>query len=293
MKWIKQRWRVTLRVISVLLICAGAFCGYWWLYKLGPLRSTLNPEWNVSHSQMDYWREIQRGIHRGMWSHDDGFIVGKYGDKSWAEWIMAHVKPGTSMGCMGGGPGHSSSSMRYITNQDVGENADAWLDWWAKNKSKSQQDWMEEGFRHRGLEIALPPTIEQVPLLLGLLANSETNQPRAIPSELKYNAFRCLRDSGFDAVAFAVSNRTASAEIERGLLEYSKMERLWPSASKVGILPFGRKDDGTKGIDLPMLVTPRFQATANALVFGLPLLGVAILICSFRNHSVDGGPEEK
>ena len=83
-----------LRTLSLLLLGLGMFCGYWWFYKLAPARRTLDPEWHASHSQREYWREVQKGIHRGMWLHDDGFAVGMYGDKAWAEWIMAHVKPG-------------------------------------------------------------------------------------------------------------------------------------------------------------------------------------------------------
>jgi hypothetical protein len=124
------------------------------------------------------------------------------------------------------------------------------------------------------------------------LANSETNQLHAVPKEMRYNAFRCLRDSGFDAVAFALSNRTVSAEIERGLLEYGKMERLWPSAGGVGILPFGKHDDDWKGIALPAMLQTRFRITANVLAFGLPLIGLGMLVFTFkrRNGTVEPSP---
>jgi hypothetical protein len=291
MKWMKQHWRGMFRAVSTLLLCAGAFCGYWWFYKLAPSRRTLSPEWYLSHSEQEYWREVQKGIHRGMWFHDDGFTVGMYGDKSWSEWIMAHVKPGTSMGCIGGGPCHSASSMRYITNQDVGEDADAWLDWWEDNKSKSQEEWMADGFRLLGFDIDVPPTAEQTPILLALLGNSETNELRAIPKEMKYNAFRCLRDSGFEPVAFALSHRTVSEEVERGLLEYAKKERHWPARNGVGILSFGQKDVDLEGHALPAMLEPSFQIRANALVFGPPLLGAALLICSFRKRMKNVEPD--
>lgn len=295
MKWLTQHWRGILRVVSALLLCAGAFCGYWWLYKLAPSRRTLDPQWYASHSRQEYWREVQKGIHRDMWFHDDGFTVGMYGDKSWAEWIMARVKPGTGMGCMGRGPCHSASSMRYITNQDVGEEADAWLDWWKDNKSKSQEEWMADGFRQRGFDIDVPPTAEQTPALLALLGSPETDEPSDIPKEMKYNAFRCLRDSGFEPVAFVLSNRPVSAEVERGLLEYAEKQRRWPAACGVGILPFGRNDaDWDDYPPLPAMLEPRFQITANALVFGLPLLGAALLFCSFRKkrRNVEPSPSD-
>lgn len=38
------------------------------------------------------------------------WTVGMFGDKSWAQWIMDHVEPGTSMGCLGGRPCHSATA---------------------------------------------------------------------------------------------------------------------------------------------------------------------------------------
>ncbi len=287
----KQHGRGLLRVLAVLLIGTGGFCGYWWFYKFAPSCRTLDPKWYAAHSQREYWREVQKGIHRGRWFHDDGFTVGEYGDKSWAEWIMAHVTPGSDMGCMGGGLCHSASSMRYITNQDVGDNADAWLDWWDKHKSKSQEEWIAQGFRQRGFEIDVPPTLAQAPRLLSLLGNSETNKLTAIPGEMKYNAFRCLRDSGFEPVAYALSNRMVSAEIERGLLEYARMERQGAAARSVGIRLFGKKDeDQWEGMALPPMLKTRFQIMANTLSIGLPLFGVALLLLSFRRNNENVEP---
>lgn len=292
MRWIKQHWRALFRVLAALLIGGGLFCGYWWFYKLAPSRRTLNPEWYISHSQREYWTEVQKSIHRGVWFHDDGFTVGKYGDKSWAEWIMAQVSPGGNMGCIGGGPCHSANSMRHITNQDVGEDADAWLDWWDKNKSKSQEEWIADGFRQRGFEVDVPPTSAQAPYLLSLLGTSETNELSAVPGEMKYNAFRCLRDSGFQPVAYAISNRRVSAEVEHGLMEYARRDRHWPAASGVGILPFGKKDeDPWEGMARPAMLDTKFQIMANTLSTGLPLFGVALLILSVRRKKENVEPE--
>jgi hypothetical protein len=73
-RWMKQHGRGLLRVLAVLLIGTGGFCGYWWFYKFAPSCRTLDPKWCAAHSQREYWREVQKGIHRGRWSHDDGFI---------------------------------------------------------------------------------------------------------------------------------------------------------------------------------------------------------------------------
>jgi hypothetical protein len=242
----------------------------------------LDPQWCSSHSHQEYWREVQKEIYRGMWSHDDGFAVGMFGDKSWAEWIVNHVEPGAFMGCLGGQPCHSATAMRFITNQDAGETADAWLAWWEKNKSKSQQQWIADGFAQRGVKIDVPPTPEQTPTILALLGNSETNESAAVPQQVRYNAFRCLRDSGFDPVGFALSHRTISGDIERGLLEYGKQFRRYPEAIGVGILPFRKNDEGGESNRLPELLTLGFQVKANTLVFGPLALGTALMVWSFR-----------
>lgn len=280
----KEYWRISFRVVGILLVLSGLLAAYWWIFKLAPLRHTLDPQWLSCHSQQEYWREVQSAIHFGMWLHDDGFTVGFYGDKSWADWIMKHVKPHTSMDCMGS-PCHSATSMRFISNQDAGGDADAWLGWWEINKSKSQEQWIAEGFERRGLKVDVPPLPEQYPGLLTLLGNSKTNESAEISDELSYNAFRCLRDSGFDPVGFALSNQTVSIEIRRGLQEYAKRERRLPAALGVGILPFGEKDKDVdlSGMALPPIVTTRFQIIACTLIFGLLLLGAGTTAWAFRN----------
>ena len=196
---------------------------------------------------------------------------------------MAHLKPGMSMACIGPGLCHSATSMREITNQDVGDDAVAWLNWWDQNKSKSQMEWIEDGFRQHGLDVKVPPSSDHAMILLEFLGNSTTIGRDGVHRHLKYNAFRCLRDSGFESVAFAVSNRTVSAEIERGLLEYAKMDRRWPLASGVGILPFGVKQRNWDTDLRPIFLGTRFQVAANAIIFGQILLGMAALIWSFKN----------
>jgi hypothetical protein len=287
MKPLTPHWRGIFRVCSMLLFCVSLVPGYWWYYKLAPVRRTLDREWRASHSEREYWREVQKGISRGMWFHDDGFAVGMYGDKAWAEWIMAHVKPGESMGCLGGQPCHSATAMRYITNQDAGDDADGWLRWWNENGSKSQEQWLADGFRHRGFDVDVPPKAVQRPMLLALLGSSGTDEPTQIPTETKYNAFRCLRDSGFEPVAFALANRTVSAEIERGLLEYAKWQARSPAIDGVGILPFGERNDTREGDLLPQMLEPKSQVTANALVFGPLIIGVTLLMWSFRKKTQD------
>lgn len=280
MKWLKGHWRGLFRALAALLLAVGLFSGYWWFYKLAPFRRTSDANWRAAHSEKEYWRETQSSIRRGIWSHDDGFTVGLYGDKSWAKWIMAHVTPGGDMGCISDGPCHSATSMRYITNQDVGDQADAWLDWWKKNKSKSQEEWIAEGFHQLEIEVDVPPSPEQASILLALLDSRQTSTSNELPNHVKYNAFRCLRDSGFEPVRFAISNQEISDSLKRGLLEYAERQRQWPRACDVGILPFGEREVDAGFV--PMIFEPKFQLIACALVFGPPLAAAGLLFWSLK-----------
>jgi hypothetical protein len=296
MKRRNRRWHLLSRLLGVLLLLAGGYAAYWWIYKLGPARHTLDPQWISRHSEREYWREVQTGIYRGMWLHDDGDVVGMFGNKAWAEWIMAHVKPGTGMGCLGGDPCHSATAMRFITNQDAGEDANGWLGWWEKNKSKSQETWIADGFAQRGFKIDVPPTPNQTATILTLLGNSDTNKLTAIPEHLNYNAFRCLRDVGFDPVAFALSNHAASADVQRGLLEFAKRQRFWPASTGLGALPFAKHNQGSDDLDykhLPAMLSLRFQIVANTLVIMPLILGAALVLWSFRKKrpKIDGRSE--
>jgi hypothetical protein len=281
MKWFRQHWRPFARIAGSLLILIGLFFAYWWFYKLAPWNRTCDPGWRAAHSEQEFWREVQKGIRRGMWGHDDGFAVGLYGDKSWAEWIMTHVRPGKTMNCLGADLFHSATAMRLITNQNAGEDADVWLDWWRKNSSKSQLQWIADGFQQQGIQISTPPKPAQIPALLTLLGTAENDDSSTSYSHLKYNAFRCLRDSGFEPVEFTLANRTRTAEVERGLFKYVRREHRMPAATRLGILPFVKTAEDETNDHAPEFLTPKFQAIAYALIFGPLLTGVALTLWSF------------
>lgn len=290
MKLMNQHWRGICRIFGVLLLGTGLFFAYHWFYYFAPSRRIMDPHWFTNHSQREYWKELQSSIQRGLWEHDEAWYVGQYGDKSWAKWIMEHSSG--QMACMGGKPCHGAVAMRYLSNQDVGEEADAWHEWWKTNQSKSQEEWLADGFRQRGYMIDIPPKPEQFIVLLNVLGNIETNRPNAISKEMKYNAFRCLRDSGFDPVAYILSNRTVSAIGERGLLEYEKHQRRWPSAIGVGLLPFAKRPFGSKEADyndtfvLPPFMQTSFKNWVYALIWSPLALGVGLIGWSFRKCRV-------
>ena len=104
------------------------------------------------------------------------------------------------------------------------------------NKSKSQTEWIREGFKQHGVAVDFRPTTEQTDQLLELLSRSETDEDNAVPAYVRYNAFRWLRDSGFQPVASVISQKDLSAQRAAGMLEYEQFLKRWPIDCNVGIL---------------------------------------------------------
>lgn len=257
---------------------------YEWFYRLAPFRNIVSPRWCAEHSRQEYWREAQKAIHRGAWFHDAGFVIGIHGDKSWAEWIMNRVEPGTSMDCMG--PlCHSADAMRFIANQDVGDDADRWIEWWRQNRSKSQANWVGDGFRLAGIRVQSPPSADDAVALLEVLGAPETEAPAPLPHYLKFNAFRCLRDSEFEPVAFAIAEQSLSSDVKRGLTEYERLHRLWPATQggdlSAAIFTYAESDD----VAPPLILTRRLQFGYIACIAACFILSMGLVACSFRNKA--------
>jgi hypothetical protein len=278
-----MKWRILCRCVGAILVLVGLCVGYWWFYTLGPARHMLDYRWTGRHSMQECWAEVQAGIHRGVWMHDDAFDVGLFGDKAWAEWIMNHITPDTNMGCFGH-LAHSDTSMQFITNQNEGQrDAKAWIAWWKKNKAKSQEQWIVDGFAACGLTIDIPPTPGQIPSLLTLLGKPGHEQSAPGLSPTQYNAFRCLRDSDFDAVAFVLAKRPIGTDVRQGLLAYSKWLTRWPEAAGVGILPFRvKQNESNVSVCLPAICTPRYKIAVYSCVFVSIVLGAALTLLPFR-----------
>jgi hypothetical protein len=63
------------------------------------------------------------------------------------------------------------------------------------------------GFAATGVTVHNPPTREDWPALLTVISESEEKKSKrweASTEYLRYNACRCLRDTGFNSVAFAL-----------------------------------------------------------------------------------------
>ena len=280
MRWIRQHWRVVVRILAVLLVLPSVCLAYFWFYTIAPVRHSLDPAWYRCHSAEAYWAEVKTGIQRYRWGHDGP--VGLFADAEFMAWGMSQTEPDDDIsGCSAG---HRDSYFRQITNQDPGESAAEWLAWWKENASKSQEEWKRDGFTPYGVTVSIPPSEADAIPLLTLLGNVSTDESDRIPDFVKYNAFRWLRDSDFNPVVFAISHVTNSTptEIKMGLFEYLRHERAFPTRDHVGELRFAEKEDPYADRFLPAMLQPRFKAGVYGIVFGLPCLSAALITLTLR-----------
>jgi len=122
--------------------------------------------------------------------------------------------------------------------------------------------------------------------LLDLLGNTATNKGARVPEYLKYNAFRWLRDSGFNAMKYAVSNLTEASDqqVRRGLLEYANFESRYPGRDYVGILAFGHTKDDMWDLPQPIMSTPRFLAKIYMTIYGAPFVGALLILVAIQSR---------
>ena len=85
--WFKKYWPFIRKGLGVCLILGAAFAGYWWYYKLAPVRRHSDYRWKSMHSAKALWKEEQKMYHRA-----GRFItpcpcqqsrIGYYGNKQW------------------------------------------------------------------------------------------------------------------------------------------------------------------------------------------------------------------
>jgi hypothetical protein len=274
------RWRIALmRVVGIVLSVAGLGTGYFWFYHWGPMRRYYDPTWCREHSEAACWEEYQACVHRSGWTHDGFAEVGRSGDKQWAQWIVDHIQADDDL--LGCNAGHKDHGLRLLTNQDAGNSAAAWLAWWEQNKSKSQEDWIREGFRKYDVNLQEPLTPANIVALLRLTAYTEDENGRA-PDYVQYNAFRWLRDSDFDPDRFAVKDIPAKEadRVLQGLVRFARLSGEHPKNNGVGVLNLGEPSDYSDIKPEISCLWWRFLATAITFV---PLcIGLLLLWLSFR-----------
>ena len=283
MKWITRHSALLRRACGCLLIGAGIFVAYWWSYKLAPMRRLADPEWRAAHSARAHWQEEQKKYNRLSASPDlcfAGDMIGYYGDKEWCLWLVDKMHGGGNFrvcGC-------TATALMMMANRDE----QSWKEWADAHHDETQEEWIREGFAQRGVIVHLPPQPADTVPLLEVLGHSTwntlwggpqgTNAPEAFPNYLQYNAFRWLRDSGFDQTTFAAANAPAlsSDAVRIGLMQYTKWNAAYPRHDGVGILAFGKESDDTSW-GTPTLLRLRSQAAAWLVVITPILVGVVVL----------------
>ena len=288
--------RATFRVVGIGLTAIGLAAASVWFLWLVPAFSRFDPQWEVQFTQRGYWTQVQRHIRRFGWTHDDFDVVGRYGDRTWAAWIMQKAEQGEDISDCGN-IGHKDAALQYITCQNPVKEAEgrwekgatekAWLAWWKENKDRTQEQWIQDGLARYGVPVHAPSGQMEYEPLLALLGNTNTNRlagvPHYAPRYVKYNAFRWLRDSGFDPLTFAVSNLTSATPeiVQRGLFAYSKNATLHPKLDGAGILLFGKQAIDGDDSRRPDFFGAPVRLTAYSLIL-LPLLGGSFLLIQSR-----------
>ncbi len=152
--------------------------------------------------------------------------------------------------------------------------ADGWIDWWERNNTKTQEEWLKDGFARYAVAVHVPPAESEIEPLLSLLGNSNTNESERIPGYIRYNAYRWLRDSGFKPVGYAVSNLSESTSevVKKGLVRYSQFELLCPKQDQVGILAFGKTCEASESPP-PFMSTSKIKYSVYAVICLLPTVG--------------------
>ncbi len=289
--------RMIQRTVGVLLICLSLTVIAVWFLWLVPFIRTSDPLWEARFTRKAYWDEIQKHIHRYGWTHDDFETVGHYGDKNWAVWIMDKAKAGQAIAeC--GRIGHKDAALKLITCSDPAKgtiwNTEAqWLSWWSTNQDRSQLEWVQDGLRAYGVSVHLPPNEADWEPLLALLGNKSTNAVERIPKFVKYNAFRWLRDTGFDAISFAMSNVTAQTPslVRDGVIEYGKLETRFPKEDKIGRLELASPAPELDASYQPAFYRPGIQIGGYALMAVPFLAGIFVLFWSYRAGSRTDPPK--
>ncbi len=281
----RRKKAITFRVVGGLFIACGLACGWFWFHRIGPIRRCWDSAWMELHSPKAIWLETERRIRRTGWQHDDFAMVGRYGDKSWAAWIVEKAEAGEEI-CACGSIGHKDAALEVITNQDPAgdksrEKRRQWLQWWERNGEKTQEEWIRDGFAQYGVVLQTPLTTNNIISLLAILGS--TNNESALPSRLGYNAMRWLRDSDVNPLTFTLAwlTPTNSETLFRGLIRFASASAFEPKSDGIGVLNLGAPPVPT-GETAGSAFVRRFKP---GVIAGIPVLlgaGLSLLIASFR-----------
>jgi hypothetical protein len=270
----------------VVALFAALMAAYFWFYKLAPKRHLADSKWIANHTEKARWIEEQRDYER-MGSPPDlefrGDRIGYYGDKRWFLWLAdkaATDKNFLACGC-------SEAALGLMSNQ----HPDSWSEWMKANRNRTQEEWIRDGFSQYGVSVHLPPDAHDVEPLLKLIGRPTwnflmggpqgTNAPEDVPDYVQYNAFRWLRDSGFNRSEYVRSNATvaASRDMTIALLKYANWQSSFEFAQRdhLGVLAFAKEPENDQWRDLfenhAWFSRPSVIVAADSLIVALLLIG--------------------
>ena len=276
----KRSWFLLVAGVCVAVTSATGLVLFWFV-AVPALRSEA-PEFYPAQSIEGLWRQRERLLKLGTWAHDDGWRVGQFGGKEWAKPLIDYLASSRELGCSSG---HREVGICYIANREPMEDENLgrnWLRWWEEHKNESQEQWIRDGFVELGVNVSLPPTaMDWGPLLTVLGAEPGPMPPNVRPRKLysesaRYNAYRWLRDSGFDPVKYLVDRieQPLDPTIRLGLEAYQKFSQSFLTMP-AGRMAFAPPFEGWGSIGRqPRALQAGPQAGISSALAGLALVGV-------------------
>lgn len=271
----------------LVLTGLGALALYWAVVL--PILLSSHFGLDEDRSPAHFWKQKQRCLKVGVVFHDDGWCIGKLGGKDWFLHALERIKNRDGLSCAGG---HMDIALSYLTNHDFGDAPEVIQqaeEWWSTHKHQSQEDWVREGFAVKGIDIQMPPPKEEWPKLLSVLGKKSATEKRwdgtmanEYEEHICYNAYRTLRDSGFEPVAYLIekSGEKVDPEVIEALKTYQSCDAQFAS-STVGGFCFAKPDEWSPdslGLRAPLVATVHFRSVFSISCVGVGFLGLALII---------------
>lgn len=287
-------------IFGLLLILTSLILAGFFHLVLHPAITAHFPEFHENRSSLALWRDLERALHLAdFWTHDTAWSVGQNGDKTWVEPLIKIVAKGEGIGCFGN---HRDLALAYLTNHappDESQISAFWIQWWATHQHQAREEWIAQGFATAGVSVQLPPNSQDWSSLLAILSQAppdkaageflsvQKSESRIIqPEFLRYNAYRWLRDSGFDPVRYTLEASHPLPDAQRqGLLSYRDFETRWRTAIP-GRLAFAPQNDLGTGLPMskmPFALTPQGRLLTIVVPAAITSIG-ALLIWWSRRH---------
>lgn len=237
--------------LGVLLLSGATVLAWLWFYTLEPIRRFNDAKWISHHSELARWEKekdhySRTGFPPSRLSGPQGLPF--YGDKRSFEAVLDRLSRKSRWFELEGCECCSMSCLAPMSNHGF-ESISEWVTWYSINKDKTQEEWIQQGFAEKGFRIALPPSKSDAVTLLGVLVTRSSDSQDVdfrgerrfeAPQFLRYNAFRWLRDMGFDPIEFLLEGNQPEIpqELVEGLRQFRDFSKEFPLSNHVGLLEF-------------------------------------------------------